>query len=281
MSKTLVVLSGGQDSTTCLYWALNHKHQVETVTFDYGQRHSSEIDAARKIAKHANVPNEVVEIGPDILAGTSPLTDPDAVLEQYDDMNSLPGGLEKTFVPYRNQLFLTIAANRAYVKGMSNMITGVCQEDFGGYPDCRRVFIDALEVASSLGSHTGREGCPGPLKIHTPLMFLTKAQSIDLALRLPGCYEALKWSQTAYDGAYPPTGHDHATLLRAKGFAEACVPDPVILRAFSEGLMDLPDAENYAPDTIMSYFDEAKIDMPKPVKQTGKAKRSPTTLLKK
>ena len=270
MSKTLVVLSGGQDSTTCLYWALNHKHQVETVTFDYGQLHWSEIEAAEKIAKHAGVPNEVVCLGGDMLAGTSPLTNRAVKLEQYDDKNALPGGLEKTFVPYRNQLFLTIAANRAHVKGISSMITGVCQEDFGGYPDCRRVFIDALEQACSLGSHTGREGCPGPLKIHTPLMDLTKAQSIDLALRLPGCYEALKWTQTSYDGAYPPTGKDHATQLRAKGFEEACVPDPLVLRAFSEGLMDLPDAVNYAPDMVIPYFEEAKIDMPKPVKQTGR-----------
>lgn len=243
MQKALVVLSGGQDSTTCLYWALKEGYDVQCVTFDYGQRHKIEIEAAKKIAAMAGVTTEVVELGP-ILAGTSPLVSGEA-LEQYKDFNSLPGGLEKTFVPYRNQLFLTVAANRAYVAGASILVTGVCQEDFGGYPDCRRTFIDALEVTCTRGSHTG-EGVPGPLVIKTPLMYLTKAQSVLLAKSLPGCWEALAYSHTAYDGAYPPVGHDHATLLRAKGFFEAGLPDPLVLRAVAEGLMAKPDTSNYA-----------------------------------
>ena len=270
MSKTLVVLSGGQDSTTCLYWALNHKHDVEAVSFNYGQKHgAAELEAAAKIAKMANVPHEIIDI-PDILEGTSPLVSNNE-LEQYDDMYSLPGGLEKTFVPYRNQLFLTIAANRAFVRGMSHMITGVCEEDFGGYPDCRRVFIDALEQACTLGSHTGKEGCPGPLKIHTPLMYLSKAQTVDLAMRLPGCYEALQWTHTSYDGNYPPTGKDHATLLRAKGFMDAMKPDPLVLRAWAEGLMDLPETDNYSAGLVSEAWDYANIKTPKP----KPAKKSP------
>jgi 7-cyano-7-deazaguanine synthase len=259
MTKALVVLSGGQDSTTCLYWA---KHQgcydqIHAVTFNYNQRHSAELDAAAKIALLGGVAShEVVDLGP-VLQGTSPLVS-DNELEQYADMNSLPGGLEKTFVPMRNQLFLTLAANRAYVLGCRTLITGVCQEDFGGYPDCRRVFIDAIQLACNEGTFTGRDGAVGNLNIQTPLMDLTKAQSVDLAMRLPGCYEALAYSHTSYDGAYPPTGNDHATLLRAKGFVEAGVPDPLVLRAVAEGLMPLPDTPNYSPEAISAVLDICK-----------------------
>jgi 7-cyano-7-deazaguanine synthase len=243
-SKALVVLSGGQDSTTCLHWALAQSFdEVRAVAFDYGQKHVIELEAATKIAKDAGVPLEIVNLGP-ILAGTSPLTNPDEQLEQYED-GVLPGGLEKTFVPMRNQLFLTIAANRAYVMGATNLVTGVCEADNGGYPDCRRNFIDALETAINRGTFTGEAGTIPPLKIHTPLMLLSKAQSVDLALRLNGAYSALAWSHTAYDGAYPPLGSDHATVLRAQGFEEAGVPDPLILRAACEGLMELPASSNY------------------------------------
>lgn len=149
MQKAVVVLSGGQDSTTCLFWAVNQGFDVHTLTIDYGQRHVRELEAAAKVAALAGiapVKQEVLKLGP-VLKGTSPLVS-DAQLEQYADHNSLPGGLEKTFVPMRNQLFLTLAANRAYCLGTNALITGVCQEDFGGYPDCRRVFIDALQELS-------------------------------------------------------------------------------------------------------------------------------------
>lgn len=245
-SKCLVVLSGGQDSTTCLYWAKREFDEVHAVTFDYNQRHRIELEAAQKIAQMAGVAShEIITLGP-ILKGTSPLTDPNAVLEQYKDHQSLPGGLEKTFVPMRNQLFLTIAANRAYVLGIGDLVTGVCQEDNGGYPDCTRDFINCMEAASSEGTFTGSDGAPGALIIHTPLMDLSKAESVHLALELGDeCYKALAYSHTSYDGQYPPTGHDHATLLRAKGFEEAGVPDPLVLRAWKEELMSLPKTPNY------------------------------------
>lgn len=245
ITKALVILSGGQDSTTCLYWAKERFDEVHAITFDYGQRHQRELQAAATVAQLAGVAShETLEVGP-ILQGTSPLTNPNEELEQYADHTSLPGGLEKTFVPMRNQLFITLAANHAYVRGITNLVTGVCQEDFGGYPDCRNVFIKALELACNLGTFTGEDGAVGNLQIHTPLMFLTKAESVHLAMQLEDCMEALAYSHTAYDGAYPPVGHDHATLLRAKGFEEAGVPDPLVVRAYHEGLMDLPDTPNY------------------------------------
>lgn len=252
--KAMVVLSGGQDSTTCLYWALEQGFDVHAVTFDYGQRHKIEIDAAKRIARMAGIidKHEIVELGP-ILKGTSPLVS-GAELEQYASHAVLPGGLEKTFVPMRNQLFLTIAANRAYCAGASILVTGVCQEDFGGYPDCRRVFIDALEAACCYGTFTGEPDTLPALRILTPLMYLTKAQSVHAAVDLVGCYEALAYSHTSYDGQYPPVGHDHATLLRAKGFEEAGVPDPLVLRAVNEHLMPLPTTPNYAPELVEKYI---------------------------
>jgi 7-cyano-7-deazaguanine synthase len=224
--KALVVLSGGQDSTTCLYWALNNPNysDVRTITFDYGQKHSVEIEAAQKIANLAGVENEIINIR-DTLKGTSPLVNKDFEVEKYKDADSLPGGLEKTFVPSRNMLFLTIASNRAYIHDCSAIITGVSQEDFGGYPDCRQTFIDSMEK-------TFLTGLEKPIKIVTPLIDLNKKQTVELAVKLDGCMNALYFSHTCYEGEHPvPCGKCHACLLRQKGFDEAGVIDPIQERA--------------------------------------------------
>lgn len=260
-ARAIVVLSGGQDSTTCLFWALNVGFDVYCVTFDYNQRHDIEILAARAVfalaQKHFGSErvrsHEVIELGP-VLKGTSPLVSENE-LEQYAGHDVLPGGLEKTFVPMRNQLFLTIAANRAYVHEAEAIITGVAQEDYGGYPDCREGFILSLQRAMNQGAFTGENGAPDKIAILTPLMNLTKARTVELALSLKGCYGALAYSHTSYDGQYPPVGKDHATLLRAKGFEEAGVPDPLVLRAFGEGEMELPSTPNYASEKVPDYHD--------------------------
>lgn len=251
--KALVVLSGGQDSTTCLFWAKALRWDVSAITFDYGQRHKRELESANVVAQLAGIAHKhhVVHVG-DVLKGTSPLVNELSKLEQYEDYNSLPGGLEKTFVPMRNQFFLTLAANRAYCLGISDLVTGVCQEDSGGYPDCRQEFITSFEKTCNYGTFTNSPLTARSLYIHTPLMNMTKAESVHLALSLPGCYQALAYTHTSYDGAYPPKGMDHATLLRSKGFAEAGIPDPLILRAVNEGLMDIPIAANYSGD--LDYY---------------------------
>jgi 7-cyano-7-deazaguanine synthase len=249
--RALLVFSGGQDSTTCLYWALKQGYEVFALTINYGQRHAREIEAAKTIAKMAEVYHDVINV-PNVLVGSSPLVS-HSTLEQYADHSSLPGGLEKTFVPMRNQFFLTIAANRAHSLGCDVIITGVCEEDYGGYPDCRRVFIDALEKTCNLGTFNEETGYPDGIQILTPLMHLTKKQTVEMAEELEGCYASLAFSHTAYDGQYPPIGKDHATLLRAKGFEEALVPDPLVLRAVKEGLMPMPDSENYAPELVAAF----------------------------
>lgn len=251
--KALVVLSGGQDSTTCLFWAIKQwsVENVHAITFDYSQRHKVEVDAAIKIAGLAGVADrhEIVRLG-DVLISTSPLVPGGGPLEQYKDHGSLPGGLEKTFVPMRNTLFLTLAANRAYHHRAFNIVTGVCEEDFGGYPDCRLRFIEDIQIAFNESINESdieiTNLYQGPFKIHTPLMHLSKAATVHMAWSLgKECWNALSYSHTSYDGQYPPLGHDHATLLRAKGFEEAGLPDPLILRAHREGLMELPKSPNY------------------------------------
>jgi 7-cyano-7-deazaguanine synthase len=236
--SVLVVLSGGQDSTTCLFWAKRNFEHVHALTFNYGQRHAREIDSAEYIARLAGVEShEIADVGP-ILHGTSPLVSQEK-LEQYEDWQSLPGGLEKTFVPGRNALFLVLAANRAYCLRTRHLVTGICQEDFGGYPDCRETFRASME-------NTLQQALDWNIQIHAPLMNLSKARSVRMAHELGiACWNALAYSHTAYDGAYPPLGHDHANLLRAKGFEQAGLPDPLIIRAVSEQLMELPTTPNY------------------------------------
>lgn len=242
-TKALVVLSGGQDSTTCLFWAKNLFDEVHAVTFDYDQRHAREISAARDVAQLAGVAShEIVALGP-VLKGRSPLTNPEESLEtytSYSDMEAIIGSrVELTFVPMRNSLFLTIAANRAAVLGITNLVTGVCEADNANYPDCRRAFISMQE--ETIRQALDVEG----FRIYTPLMHHSKAETVRLAAQLPGCMDALAYSHTAYSGEYPPKTQDHATVLRAQGFLEAGFPDPLIVRAWREGQMNLPPTANY------------------------------------
>lgn len=258
----LVVLSGGQDSTTCLALAIKAfgAKYVRAITFDYGQRHAAEIAAAARVAALADIPPpELIVLGPQLLAGSSPLTDHSALLEQYESyeqMDKIIGDrVEKTFVPMRNALFLTIAANRAVVMGAHTILTGVCQADNANYPDCRKVFImsQAMTINHALGL-VPDDPVPGTdmISIDTPLMHLNKEQSIERLLSLggPEMFAWLAWSHTAYDGQYPPLGHDHATVLRAEGFKRAGWPDPLILRAVMEGRMSLPTDANYQNITV-------------------------------
>lgn len=266
MAQALVVLSGGQDSTTCLYWAL-HKYgseNVHAVTYNYGQRHSRELAAAVKVADLAGISHRhsVISVGP-LLQGRSPLTDFRQPLEQYssfEQMNEVIGDrVELTFVPMRNALFLTLAANYAIVRDIWNLVTGVCQQDGTNYPDCRPEFIRSMArtINEALGTTEppARNDIWYGVAIHTPLMDLTKDRSIQLAMSLPGCYRALAYSHTAYDGQYPPLGQDHASVLRRAGFEAAGVPDPLVLRAIREGRMSWPSTENYKPVALNKVLD--------------------------
>ena len=226
-SGALVVLSGGQDSTTCLFWAMARwgRERVQAVTFDYGQRHRVELESARQIAALAGVPQTVLPIDTFAALGGNALTGdvaPETGVRDADD-DALPN----TFVPGRNLIFLTFAAALAYQKGLRHVVTGVAQTDYSGYPDCRENTLKSLELALRLGMDSR-------VTLHTPLMFLTKAQTVTLAQEV-GAMPALALSHPCYNGAVPPCGECAACILRAQGFAQAGVADPLLVRCQAHG----------------------------------------------
>lgn len=217
--KALVVLSGGQDSTTCLYWAIDRfgRDNVQTITFDYGQRHRIELDCAARVSEQASVPNTCLPIDTFSALGGDALTDRGitvgASASSGDD-------LPNTFVPGRNLVFLTFAAAFAYQRGITHLIAGVAQTDYSGYPDCRDETIRALQQTLQLGMESD-------VVIHTPLMHLSKRETVELARDLGGL-PAMALTHTCYNGQRPPCGNCPACELRSKGFAEAGIDDPLV-----------------------------------------------------
>ena len=216
--KALVVLSGGQDSTTCLYWAIRRfgHEAVAALTFDYGQRHRVELECAAAVARLAGVSHECLPIDTFAALGGDALTDPEIAVEAAED-----GALPSTFVPGRNLIFLTFAAAYAYQRGIRHLVTGVAQTDYSGYPDCRETTIEALQQALRLGMES-------EVEIHTPLMHLSKKDTVLLAQEL-GALPAMAYTHTCYNGLRPPCGRCPACELRARGFAEAGIDDPLLV----------------------------------------------------
>lgn len=216
-NKALVVLSGGQDSTTCLWWAMDKfgQENVSALTFDYGQRHRIELECAQLVAKFAGVPQAKLPIDTFAVLGGNALTD-----NGIEVGAESAGALPNTFVPGRNLVFLTYAAAYALPRAIGNIVTGVAQTDYSGYPDCRADTIAALERAISLGMEYD-------FTIHTPLMNLSKKGTVMLANSL-GAIEAMSYTHTCYEGQRPPCGACPACILRAKGFAEAGIADPLL-----------------------------------------------------
>ncbi len=215
----LVVLSGGQDSTTCLYWAIEQfgKANVSALTFDYGQRHRIELDSARQVARFAGVPQSTLPIDTFAALGGNALTEPGIAVEKAPDDGA---GLPNTFVPGRNLIFRTFAAAYAYQRDIHHLVTGVAETDYSGYPDCREETLAALEKALCLGMEY-------ELTLHTPLMYLSKKATVELASAV-GALEAMALTHTCYEGRRPPCGKCPACILRARGFAEAGIADPLI-----------------------------------------------------
>jgi len=225
----VVIFSGGQDSTTCLYWALERfpKEKILALSFDYGQRHAIELACGQQIAEAVGVEREVIQLG-NVFEGTSPLVNSAEAVPVYENYHHLPKEREPepTFVLGRNALFLSIAANRAASRGYHYVVIGVSQADFGGYPDCRDMFLRQMQKALNLGLGDTVEA----IDIVAPLLKLTKAQTVRVAQDLPGCMAGLAFSHTCYQGVFPPCGQCHACLIRARGFSEAGVKDPLITR---------------------------------------------------
>lgn len=185
--KAFVVFSGGQDSTTCLFWAKQTFAEVETVTFDYGQRHRLEIECAAAIAREQGVRQTVLDMSLLNQLAPNALTRSDMAITQEE------GQLPSTFVDGRNLLFLSFAAIAAKQAGARHLVTGVCETDFSGYPDCRDSFIKSLNVTLNLAMDYN-------FVIHTPLMWLDKAQTWQLADQL-GAFEYIREKTlTCYNG---------------------------------------------------------------------------------
>ncbi len=206
----IVVFSGGQDSTTCLYWALKNFAVVETISFDYGQKHKIELEQASTIAGQLKVKHTILDLGLLNQLAPNALTRDNIDVEKYGEKRDLPN----TFVDGRNMLFLTFTAVLAKQRGIRHIVTGVSQTDFSGYPDCRNVFIKSLNVTLDLAMDYQFE-------IHTPLMWLSKAQTWELADQL-GCFEEILHNTvTCYNGIIGAgCGECPACVLRARGLEE-------------------------------------------------------------
>jgi 7-cyano-7-deazaguanine synthase len=178
----LVLFSGGQDSTTCLAWALARYPKVETIGFDYGQRHAIELTVRPTLLQkmRALSPDWNARLGDDHMIDLSLLSQvSDTALTRDVEITMQENGLPNTFVPGRNLLFMTVAATVAYRRGLDVLVGGMCETDFSGYPDCRDDTMKALQVALNLGMATR-------LKVETPLMWIDKAQTWQLAQDLGG-----------------------------------------------------------------------------------------------
>lgn len=212
MKKAIVLLSGGQDSTTCLYWAKTQFDYLLACGFDYGQSHKIELEKAKEIAKLNDIEYKIYNIQ-NLLAKSS--------LIEHGDHNApslINSELPASFTAGRNLLFLTIAASLGAEQGINDIVTGVCQTDYSGYPDCRRTTIDALQLALSLGIGIG------DIRIHTPLMYLNKAETWGMAKNL-GCIDIIiEKTMTDYNGSKTKNEwgygdyNNPATKLRADGY---------------------------------------------------------------
>lgn len=207
--KAVVVFSGGQDSTTCLFWAMEQFAEVTAVTFDYNQRHSTEIECAKQITKELEINHHILDMSLLNQLAPNALTRHDIEVKEGEN-----GGLPSTFVPGRNLLFLSFAGVLASQIGAKHIITGVCETDFSGYPDCRDIFIKSLNVTLNLSMDQS-------FVIHTPLMWLNKAETWKLADELGAFDFVREKTLTCYNGIVADgCGECPACKLRKNGLEE-------------------------------------------------------------
>ena len=217
--NALVVFSGGQDSTTCLYWAIEKFEEVQAITFNYGQKHLIELEQSKTICEKLGIKQTIIDISfLDTIV--------ESALTSNGDVNKLnPLDLPASFVPNRNQLFITLAHSLAQKLNYNHLIAGMCETDFSGYPDCRNDFLEDLLKGTNIGS--GIFGTPKEISLHTPLMYLDKADTFKLAKELNCLQEVIELSHTCYNGDRTNL-HDWgygcdtcpACELRKKGYAE-------------------------------------------------------------
>lgn len=218
MKRAVVLLSGGLDSTTCLAIALSRGYEVVALSFDYGQRSNSELEAARSIAIAAGVTNHrVIPLGIGALRGSA-LTDHDVEVPEQESF-----GIPVTYVPARNTVFLSYALALAEVSEAHAIFIGVNARDYSGYPDCRPAFIHAFEVMANLATKSAIEG--SPITIEVPLILMSKAEIIQTGTALGVDYaQTVSCYQADVQGR--ACGRCDSCRFRQKGFHEARLPDP-------------------------------------------------------
>lgn len=218
MKKAIVLLSGGLDSTTVLYWARAKGFIVKALIFDYGQRHRREVRTAQVFARKARCPFHVLKIQLP-WKGSSLLDRGQSLPKKRGDMTRIPS----TYVPGRNTIFLSFALSFAEAEGADSIFIGANALDYSGYPDCRPAYFSQFQKLAGLATKRGVEG--RPVKIEVPLLRMSKARIIKMGLKLGVPYD-LSWS--CYEGAEEPCGVCDSCLLRSKGFQEAGVKDPLL-----------------------------------------------------
>ena len=211
--RAIVCLSGGMDSTTLLYEVLARNYQVQTLSFDYNQRHRIELEASRVIAERLGLPHKILKIDLAQIGGSA-LTDANTAVPDQSEQRQ-----EITVVPLRNTLFCTLAAAYGETRRIDEIFYGPVKEDFQVYRDCRRVFFDSLETALSLGSSYERK-----VQIHTPWAEKTKAEVLRRGFELNVPYDL---THTCYRGTRPACGKCDACRERLTAFAEVGVIDPL------------------------------------------------------
>ncbi len=227
--RCVVIFSGGIDSTTCLYWALDKFSCVYAITFDYGQRHRIEVEFAQRITSKLNVKEHKIFKIDLTQIGGSALTD-NIPIPERDEEEILTSGIPVTYVPFRNAILISIAVAYAETKDAQNIVGGWNAVDFSGYPDCRKEFLDAMEIAANRGTKMAVEG--RNIKIHYPLINKTKKDIIKLGLSLGADYS---YSISCYKGEEIPCGKCDSCKLRAKGWRQLNIVDHLIERLLREG----------------------------------------------
>ena len=219
MKKAIVLISGGLDSTTCLAIAKQQGYACYALSFDYGQRHASELEAAKKCAQQfAAEQHQIVQLSLDQFGGSA-LTDDTIDVPDYQGSQAIP----VTYVPARNTVFLSIALGYAEVIQAEAIFIGVSSLDYSGYPDCRPEYINAFQAMANLATKQGVEG--QPIEIKTPLINLNKAETIKLGLSL-GVDYASTISCYRADAQGLACGSCDSCVLRKKGFSELGIVDP-------------------------------------------------------
>ncbi|MDD5491850.1 MAG: 7-cyano-7-deazaguanine synthase QueC [bacterium] len=226
--KAVILLSGGLDSATCLYWAKSQGFDCHCLIFDYGQRHKKEIQQAAKITKLAKSPFQIVKIsfpwkGSSLLDNKTKI--PMSSLKISASSIQHASAIPNTYVPARNTIFLSFALSFAEAISAQAIVIGANALDYSGYPDCRPAYFQAVQKMANLATKAGVEG--RKIKILTPLLHKTKAQIIRLGKNLKVPYQ-LTWS--CYRGGDRPCGTCDSCILRAKGFHEAEQLDPAVIR---------------------------------------------------